>query len=95
LQRLISEDPGEPPDGGFEKLPEKWRNSAYTVCYFYDYLGTLAANKIIDEKLIIGASSFFESGILCIPISRRNERGEGVPILVMLARDSFGTLSIW
>lgn len=56
LKRLATEDPGDPPDGGFEGLPEEWRNSAYTVSYFFDYLGVLAANKIVDEKLIIDAN---------------------------------------
>jgi len=56
MKRVATESPGDPPDEGFEGLPDEWRNSAYAVSYFYDYLGVLAANKIVDEKLIIGAT---------------------------------------
>lgn len=43
-----------PPDAGFEALPIKIRESAYTWCYFCDYLGQLALFEIVPEELIIG-----------------------------------------
>ena len=43
-----------PPAGGFEALPPHIRESAYTWCYFCDYLGQLVLHKIVSEELIIG-----------------------------------------
>jgi hypothetical protein len=57
LQRIYAETPAVVPDKGFEGMPESWRDSAYAVCYFYDYLGTLAAFGIVNEKLIIGTNA--------------------------------------
>jgi len=56
LGRLATDSPGDPPDEGFGALPEPWRESAYAVSYFYDYLGALAANRIVDDRLIIAAT---------------------------------------
>ncbi len=36
LKRIYAEDPGAPSAEGFEGLPEKWRDSAYAVGYFFD-----------------------------------------------------------
>jgi hypothetical protein len=38
----------------FESLPPEFRESAYIVCYFCDYVGMLRSFKIIKEDLIIG-----------------------------------------
>jgi hypothetical protein len=46
--------PVEPTDDGFEALPPDWRESAYTVSYFFDYLGTLVAFGLAGADLIIG-----------------------------------------
>lgn len=42
------------PAGGFTALPDEWRHSAYTVCYFFDYIGTLVLFKLVDEEIIVG-----------------------------------------
>ncbi len=51
---LLSHSRRKPPVSNFESLPRAWRESAYTVCYFCDYVGMLAAYDIIKEDLIIG-----------------------------------------
>jgi hypothetical protein len=38
---------------GFSSLPRKWREDAYEVCYFFDYLGTLVKFGIIRKDLAI------------------------------------------
>jgi hypothetical protein len=57
VNRLLTEDPHAGPSDGFDALPEAWRESAYAVAYYYDYLGALAANRLIDERIIIGVTS--------------------------------------
>jgi hypothetical protein len=54
LRRLIDARFEELAVPGFESLPRKLRQDAYEVCYFFDYLGTLAAHKIMNEDIIIG-----------------------------------------
>jgi hypothetical protein len=43
-----------PTEGGFEALPEAWRDSAYTICYFFDYIGTLMLFELIDSEIVVG-----------------------------------------
>jgi hypothetical protein len=43
-----------PTTGGFNALPDEWRDSAYTVCYFFDYVGTLMLFRLVDDDIIIG-----------------------------------------
>ena len=38
---------------GFNSLPKEWREKAYEVCYFFDYLGALVQFGIIREDLAI------------------------------------------
>jgi hypothetical protein len=40
-------------DHGFNSLPKGWRDKAYEVCYFFDYLGALVQFDIIREDLAI------------------------------------------
>jgi hypothetical protein len=40
-------------DHGFSALPQEWRENAYRVCYFFDYLGVLVEFSIIREELAI------------------------------------------
>ncbi len=56
LIRLRAGSPEVPTRGGFDALPEDWRESAYAVGYFFDNLGTLVAHGIIGEKLILGST---------------------------------------
>jgi hypothetical protein len=51
---LISETPAASSSEGFASLPEIWREHAYKVCYFLDYLGVLVVRDIIREETIIG-----------------------------------------
>lgn len=45
LRRVWDKTPADVPDGGFqsELLSDDWRDSAYTVAYFFEYLGVLVA----------------------------------------------------
>jgi hypothetical protein len=52
----MSKEPEVPSRGGFDALPEDWRESAYAVGYFFDSLGVLVAHGIISEKLILGST---------------------------------------
>jgi hypothetical protein len=45
--------PPVPDYGGFESLPEKFREQAYKICYFFDYLGILVMYKIITEDMVV------------------------------------------
>jgi hypothetical protein len=38
---------------GFSSLPRKWREDAYEVCYFFDYLGALVKFGIVRKELTI------------------------------------------
>jgi hypothetical protein len=42
-----------PDSGGFESLPEEFREQAYKACYFFDYLGILAMYEIITEDMVV------------------------------------------
>lgn len=42
-----------PDSGGFESLPEEFREQAYKICYFFDYLGILAMYGIITEDMVV------------------------------------------
>jgi hypothetical protein len=46
-----------PTAGGFDVLPDEWRDSAYTVGYFFDYVGSLMLFKLIDDDIVIGQLS--------------------------------------
>ena len=46
-----------PTVGGFDALSDEWRDSAYTVGYFFDYVGTLMLFRLVDEAIIIGQLS--------------------------------------
>jgi hypothetical protein len=54
VDNLKKHSPEAPTAGGFAALPDEWRDSAYTVCYFFDYVGTLMLFKLIDDDIIIG-----------------------------------------
>ena len=51
---LLNETPGPLNGEGFASLPETWREHAYKVCYFFDYVGVLVVRGIIGEETIIG-----------------------------------------
>src|SRR6266581_2262033 len=51
---LLNETPEALSDEGFASLPETWREHAYKVCYFFDYVGVLVVRGIIGEEAIIG-----------------------------------------
>lgn len=53
VSRLLLSAPRHAEKGGFDVLEEGVREDAYKVCYFFDYLGTLAAFDIISEEIII------------------------------------------
>lgn len=50
---LILTIPASHGDHGFSSLPKEWREKAYGVCYFFDYLGALVQFDIIREDLVI------------------------------------------
>jgi hypothetical protein len=60
-----------PPDGGFEALPPSIRESAYTWCYFCDYLGQLVLFEIVSEEIIIGFAG--------LPLEELKAGVEGLP----------------
>lgn len=51
---VLSGCPVPPPPDGLAGLPPDWRESAHTVCHFFDYLGALVAFDLAEEDLIIG-----------------------------------------
>jgi hypothetical protein len=50
---LQEKAPLVPDRGGFDSLPWEFREVAYEVCYFFDYLGILAMYKIITEEMVL------------------------------------------
>jgi hypothetical protein len=54
IMKLLNETPGGSNDDGFESLPKTWREHAYKVCYFFDYIGVLVVSDIINEETVIG-----------------------------------------
>ena len=40
-------------NGGFVALSGERREDAYKVCYFFDYIGTLVAFKIVREDIVV------------------------------------------
>jgi hypothetical protein len=57
LIKVWSDTPSDVPEGGFEALPDNWRESAYQVACFFEYLGSLVAYDLVPEDLILGVSS--------------------------------------
>ncbi|MGH3764651.1 MAG: DUF4760 domain-containing protein [Pseudonocardiaceae bacterium] len=57
LFKVWRDAPSDVPEGGFEALAEKWRESAYEVAYFFEHLGILVAYDLVPEELIVGFSS--------------------------------------
>jgi hypothetical protein len=53
INYLLINVPAVRGEHGFHSLPKEWRENAYEVCYFYDYLGALVAFDIIREELTI------------------------------------------
>ena len=53
LVSLLTNTPDDPPAGGFDELPPDWREHAYRVCYFFDYLGVLVSKGIISANTIV------------------------------------------
>ncbi|MEU4523567.1 hypothetical protein AB0F52_33240 [Amycolatopsis sp. NPDC024027] len=53
----IMRGPEEVPsqNGGIEALAPEYRDSVYSVCYFFDYLGVLLAFGLIERDLVIGS----------------------------------------
>lgn len=54
LRKLLSANGRDFRRQGFDALPRKYRQNAYEVCYFFDYLGTLVLYDIIDKDIVIG-----------------------------------------
>ena len=54
VNNLKKHSADSPAVGGFDALPGEWRDSAYTVGYFFDYVGALMFFKLIDDDIIIG-----------------------------------------
>ena len=50
---IIAHSPKGKEGNGFGSLPTRWRNRAYRVCYFFDYVGVLASLGIISDELVI------------------------------------------
>jgi hypothetical protein len=68
---------------GFSSLPRRWREDAYEVCYFFDYLGALVKFGIIRKELAI---SMWGTGIMQVWLAaeplismERDYRGKTYP----------------
>jgi hypothetical protein len=57
LRKVWDNAPKNAPEGGFKSLPDDWRDSAYTVAYFFEYLGVLVAYKLVPEEIVIDFSA--------------------------------------
>jgi hypothetical protein len=50
---VLTRSPQTAKDGGFRALPARWREPAYRVGYFLDYIGVLTSLDIISDELVI------------------------------------------
>lgn len=50
---ILDHTPQGKGEEGFNSLPSRWRDRAYRVCYFFDYVGVLASLGIISDELVI------------------------------------------
>lgn len=50
---ILTRSPPTAKDGGFRSLPRRWREPAYRVGYFLDYIGVLTSLDIISDELVI------------------------------------------
>jgi hypothetical protein len=57
LRRVWEETPSSVPEDGFQSLPADWRESAYAVAYFFEYLGVLVAYELVPEDLVVDFSA--------------------------------------
>ncbi|MCA1606660.1 MAG: hypothetical protein LC775_14595 [Acidobacteria bacterium] len=57
LRKVWNEAPKEAPEDGFQSLPEHWRDSAYEVAYFFEYLGILVAYELVPKDLVVDFSA--------------------------------------
>lgn len=55
--RVLTAPPRGDASGGFEALPDAYRQSAYHICYFFDYLGVLVAFDVVRRDIILGSIS--------------------------------------
>lgn len=53
MRKLLSAAPASPQPGRFDEIPDDWREDAYRICYFFEYLAAFIAFDIIEESLII------------------------------------------
>jgi hypothetical protein len=53
LFKVWNEAPPVAPEGGFQELPEEYRESAYEVAYFFEHLGALVAYDLVPEDLVV------------------------------------------
>jgi hypothetical protein len=68
----------------FDALPRRYRQPAYEVCYFFDYLGTLVLYDIVSEDIVIGvmANRLMQVWLTMKPliINERKYRMSGYPV---------------
>jgi hypothetical protein len=57
LRKVWNEIPPNVPEDGFQSLPADWRDSAYQVAYFFEYLGILVAYELVPEDLVVDATA--------------------------------------
>ena len=53
MRKLLSAAPASLHPGRFDEIPDDWREDAYQICYFFEYLAAFIAFDIIEESLII------------------------------------------
>jgi hypothetical protein len=49
--------PMESATGGFTGLPDDFQDDAYTVCYYFEYIGLLVYFRHLDRDLVLGSMS--------------------------------------
>ncbi|HEY6497458.1 MAG TPA: hypothetical protein VIZ43_29620 [Trebonia sp.] len=52
MRRLLSAAPTGGP-ARFDEIADDWREDAYRICYFFEYIGAFIAFDVIEESLII------------------------------------------
>ena len=52
MRRLLSAAPMSGPVR-FDEIADDWREDAYRICYFFEYIGAFIAFDVIEESLTI------------------------------------------
>jgi hypothetical protein len=75
MRNLLSNAPKSPP-GRFDEISADWREDAYTICYFFEYIAAFIGFDIIEGNLIISlmGSQIIQAWVAMEPFTESERR---------------------